>query len=168
MENEKKNKEQLHCQKCNPQDAPSSSSSSGANAISSCDQESVVCQHDKEHSDDQSDGKSSTGSGETTCASWRTRSENWSKKRRTFKGTTSSKKDFFGKRNKKWPMRKVKGDATEVESPPTGSLSCVCTMYRRTNSESEATAGPSGVGSEESLQGILSNGKYITYTWNSN
>lgn len=129
MSDRSEKKEDKHCEV--------SSCSNGA--CSNSDANVSNLQKDKEQqSDDQSDGKSSTGSGETTCVSWRTRSDNWSmKKRRTFKSGSSSKKEFFGKRNKKWPMRKSKGESSDVEPPPTGSLSCVCTMYRRMNSESE-------------------------------
>lgn len=103
-------------------------------------------------SDDQSDSKSSTGSGETTCSSWRTRSDRWSKSRRPVKSnaTSSGKKDFFGKKNKKWLMsgRKSKSEpaAQEMESPPNGvAVNCVCTMYRKTSTE-EPAAGPSNNG----------------------
>lgn len=100
-------------------------------------------------SDDQSDSKSSTGSGETTCSSWRTRSDRWTKStsRRPVKNANwkePGKKDFFGKRNKKWLMsgRKSKSEpaAAETESPPNGAVNCVCTMYRKTSTEE---AGPS-------------------------
>ncbi|CAL8111189.1 unnamed protein product [Orchesella dallaii] len=96
-------------------------------------------------SDDQSDSKSSTGSGEITCSSWRTRSDRWSKSRRPVKTSNGTgKKDFFGKRNKKWLMsgRKSKSEPTaESESPPNGAVNCVCTMYRKTSTEEP---GPSG------------------------
>lgn len=115
-------------------DTPAAGSSTGAASNS----QKIEVEKD---SDDQSDSKSSTGSGETTCSSWRTRSDRWTKSRRPVKSSTSTgKKDFFGKRNKKWLMsgRKNKSEPAPIEadSPPNGAaVNCVCTMYRKTSTE---------------------------------
>ncbi|CAG7729544.1 unnamed protein product [Allacma fusca] len=82
--------------------------------------------------DSESDGRSS-GSGETTCSSWKATSDKWKKKRRASKGT---KRDFFGKRTgKKWPIRGNGKRDVEGDSPQNSSPSCICTGYRRKNSD---------------------------------
>jgi hypothetical protein len=91
--------------------------------------------------------QSNTPEASSTSCSWRTRSENWSKKRRPKKDSSF----FVSKRGKsKWAMSKKssKGEAelplginagAEAGPSSTGSTSCVCTLYRRTNSEEPST-----------------------------
>jgi len=109
--------------------------------------EKTPARHMRDNSCSSSEGGGvSSKLSSSLCLSWRTRSENWtkSKRRALVKANSTSsncnvvtKKDFFGnKKSKKWPGTSKKSkQGSSSEASHSGSTSCVCTMYRKTNAE---------------------------------